>query len=83
MNKIEICEKYELDPSDILFLPSQFDECIAGVDYNNECIVYYSDKVIKCLMDIDKMDFEEANEYFSYNIQGSLGKGFPTYIGLI
>ena len=46
MNKIEICEKYELDPSDILFLPSQFDECIAGVDYNNECIVYYSDKVI-------------------------------------
>ena len=37
----------------------------------------------KCLMDIDKMDFEEANEYFSYNIQGSLGKGFPTYIGLI
>ena len=46
----------------------------------NACVVYYSDKVIETLMMEDGMSFEDASEHFSYNIQGSLGEGFPTYI---
>lgn len=80
MNTQQICDEYGLDPDTTLFLPEQFDDCLAGIDHMNECVVYYSDKVIECLMEVDGMDFETASEHFSYNIQGSLGEGFPTYI---
>ena len=76
----EICDSYGLDPDKTLFLPEQFHHCLAGVDYDNECVVYFSDMVIQSLMDVDGMDYETAEEHFSYNIKGSLGEGFPTYI---
>ena len=76
----KICDEHGLDPDFTLFLPEEFNHCLAGIDHMNACVVYYSDKVIECLMEVDEMDFEDACEHFSYNIQGSLGEGFPTYI---
>ena len=76
----KVCDEHGLDPEETLFLPEEFDHCLAGVDHLNACVVYFSDKVIQTLIDEEGLTFEDAMEHFSYNIQGSLGEGFPTYI---
>jgi hypothetical protein len=75
-----VCDEHGLDPEETFFLPKEFDHCLAGVDYLNACVVYFSDKVIETLVDVEGLSLEDAMEHFSYNIQGSLGEGFPTYI---
>ena len=81
MNREDLCDQFGLDVDTTLFLPERyFDECIAGVDSMNGCLVYYEHKVINCLIEHQEMDQEEAIGWFSFNMQGSLGEGFPTYI---
>tara|TARA_R110002167_G_scaffold352273_2_gene565158 strand:- start:92 stop:394 length:303 start_codon:yes stop_codon:yes gene_type:complete len=76
-----LCDEVGADPDVALFLPEgYFDACLAGYDTENACFVYYSDKVIECFVEHQDMDLEEAMEWFSYNVAGSKGDGFPTYI---
>lgn len=76
-----LCDNIGFDPDATYFLPEPyFDACIAGYDTLNCCLVYYSDKVIECFVEHQDMDLEEAMEWFSYNVAGSMGEGYPTYI---
>ena len=44
---------------------------------------YDRDKCIAILMERDGMDYEEAEEYFNFNVSGSwVGENTPVYISL-
>ena len=44
---------------------------------------YDRDKCIEILMERDGMDYEEAEEYFNFNVSGSwVGDNTPVYISL-
>jgi len=56
-----------------------FDEAIIGVSGNK--IVYSRMKCIQILMIRDKMTFEEADEFFDFNVEGAyVGKKTPIWV---
>jgi hypothetical protein len=61
-----------------------FDDAIIGVSrrYGNDPLVAYSrEKCINVLMKRDKMDRDEANEFFDFNVIGSyVGVGTPVFV---
>jgi hypothetical protein len=58
-----------------------FDDCIVGVESTGDIILVYSTQLIlEKLVKDSEMTWEEAIEYFDYNIQGSKGEGYPIYI---
>jgi hypothetical protein len=70
-------------PETILLEPATFDAAIIGVTerFGQEVTVCYDlEKVLKVLMD-DGMSYEEAVEYYEYNIVGAyLGEKTPTFL---
>lgn len=57
-----------------------FDRAIMGYDCHGR-VIYSIDTIIETLVERDGMDWEEASEYFSFNIEGSwLGEGTPIYM---
>lgn len=60
---------------------SNYEDCIIGEDYYGTRAVYDAEKVIKALMIFDSMTYDEALEYFDYNIAGAyVGEETPIYI---
>ncbi len=58
-----------------------FDDCIVGVESTGDTILVYSTQLIlEKLVKDSEMTWEEAIEFFDYNIQGSKGEGYPIYI---
>jgi len=61
-----------------------FDDAIIGLAsrINLGPVVAYSvEKIIEIMMDRDGMSYEEAYEFYSYNIVGSwVGEGTPVFI---
>jgi intein/homing endonuclease len=60
-----------------------FDEAILGVvqRMGESAICYDEDKVIEILMDRDEMTYEEAVEYFDFNIAGAwVGEFTPFFL---
>jgi hypothetical protein len=60
-----------------------FDEAIIGLgrQFNNEVVVYDEDKCLKILMDRDGMDYDEAQEFFEFNVVGAyVGAHTPIYV---
>jgi hypothetical protein len=60
-----------------------FDEAIIGLgrQFNSEVVVYDEDKCLQILMDRDGMDYEEAQEFFEFNVVGAyVGKHTPIYV---
>jgi hypothetical protein len=61
-----------------------FDEAIIGVGAicsNPEILIYDSNKCIKILMERDGMEYEEASEYFDFNVRGAyVGEGTPMFM---
>ena len=79
---IEELVEEELAPEGLLFADG-FDECIVGIHweaFNHEsCVFYDRDKMLKKLME-DDMSYEDALEYFDFNIAGGyVGKHTPIY----
>lgn len=63
----EIIEAYP----DMKFLSADgFDDALIGV--SGEKFVYSRVKCIEILMDRDGMSYEEASEYFDFNVEGSM-----------
>jgi len=64
-----------------------FDYAIAGMVERfglPPIIAYDKDKVLELLHERDGMTFEEAEEYYEYNIIGAwVGDGTPCYISLL
>lgn len=86
MNRREQLIDQYLDGEELfLFLdPEYFDEAIIGVAQNAQgmvAVAYSEPKIIELLIRHDKMDPDEAVEWFQFNILGSyLGENTPLYI---
>lgn len=74
----------ELDGTFLFLEPAAMDAAIVGLvsGCGKEPVVCYDrDKVIQVLMEQDGMAREEAEEFFSFNIEGAhLGDGTPMFI---
>jgi hypothetical protein len=80
MKRDEIAEIYP----ELMFLePGYFDKAILGVvnRINTIAVCYSEAKIIKILMKEDGMDYDEAVEFYQYNILGSwVGEYTPVYL---
>jgi len=59
-----------------------YDDCIVGIGsifpHTHSVLIYDVGKMIHSLVEKDGMDFEEAEEFFAYNIAGAyMGDGTP------
>ena len=61
-----------------------FDDAIIGIGSRcgqPDLIVYDADKALDILMDRDGMSYEEAQEFFSFNVEGAwVGEGTPIWL---
>ena len=61
----------------------RFDDCICGIVERHgmdALLLYDTNTMIEKLMDKDGMDYEEAVEYFDFNIKGAwMGEGTPCF----
>lgn len=58
-----------------------FDDALIGIDMFDYTAVYDNDKCIEILMKDSKMTFDEAQEYFEFNVLGShMGEFTPRFI---
>jgi hypothetical protein len=83
MDREELNE-YLTDENPNALFADGFDEAILGYTQrmNQPPLVAYSvDKIIEILMERDEMTYEEAMEYFDFNIGGGwVGEGTPIWI---
>ena len=73
---------YGDDEPDILFTEG-FDEAIAGTVWDGERtrVIYDTELILELLMGRSEMSYEEAVEYFDFNIAGSdMGVYTPLYL---
>jgi|TARA_R100000093_G_scaffold42290_1_gene22063 hypothetical protein len=64
--------------SDCTLKADGYDDCIVGID-SNQCLVYDMNKIIEKLS--KDMSYDDAVEYFHYNIEGAhVGDFTPKYI---
>ena len=80
MTRDEIAEHY---PELLVLNPKYFDKAILGVvnRINTVAVCYSESKIIEILMKEDGMDYDEAIEYYQYNILGSwVGEHTPVYL---
>ena len=81
MKRKDIEDLYSDDEPDILFADG-YDEAIAGVVWDGERtrVVYTTEKILSILME-DGMTYDEASEYFDFNVAGSyMGVYTPLYL---
>ena len=70
------------DAPDIVFADG-YDKAIAGVIWEGERtrVVYTTEKILAILMDRDAMTYDEASEFFDFNVAGShMGVYTPLYL---
>ena len=82
MNRKDIEDLYSDDEPEMLFADG-YDKAIAGVvwDGKRTRVVYKTEKILKILMDRDKMSYDEAAEYFDFNVAGAyMGVYTPLYM---
>ena len=81
MNRKDIEDLYGDDEPEILFADG-YDKAIAGVVWDGERtrVVYTTEEILKILME-DGMTYDEASEYFDFNVAGShMGVYTPLYL---
>ena len=82
MNRADIEDLYGDDEPNLMFADG-FDEAIAGVVWDGERtrVVYDTELILELLMGRSEMTYEEAVEYFDFNIAGShMGEYTPFYL---
>ena len=58
-----------------------YDDCIIGVSYEGNQLIYDSNKIMDVLIQKNGMSEDEALEFFEYNILGSyVGESTPIYV---
>ena len=76
----ELVESYDSE----MLIADGFDDAIIGVSERfgrSPIVAYDKDKCIQILMDRDGMDYEEAMEFFDFNVIGAwVGDGTPEFI---
>ena len=82
MNRKDIEDLYSDDEPDILFADG-FDKASVGVTWDGERtrVVYTTEDILKILMDRDGMTYDEAAEFFDFNVAGAhMGVYTPLYL---
>ena len=82
MKRKDIEDLYGDDEPNMLFADG-YDEAIAGVVWDGERtrVVYTTEEILKILMERDKMSYDEASEYFDFNVAGAyMGVYTPFYM---
>ena len=82
MNRKDIIDLYADDEPDIMFADG-YDKAIAGVVWDGERtrVVYETEGILGILMDRDNMSYDEASEFFDFNVAGSyMGVYTPFYM---
>ena len=82
MTREEIEDLYSDDEPDMLFTDG-YDEAILGTTWDGERtrVVYKVEEILNILMERDEMTYDEASEYFDFNIAGSnMGVYTPLYL---
>jgi len=72
-------------PDEELLSADGFEDCVIGVAYNKTTstynLVYSRSKCIDVLIKRDGMTFEEAVEYFDFNVEGAyMGEKTPIWV---
>jgi len=75
-------------PDAVFRIADGFDEAVLGMAYmwtesgvRSHVLCYDADRCVCILMDRDKMTREEAEEYFSFNVEDAyVGEGTPAFI---
>lgn len=58
-----------------------FDDAIIGIETNTHKVCYDIDKCLEILIERDGMSYEEAHEYFYYNVSAAyVGEFTPLWI---
>ena len=81
MNRKDIEDLYSDDEPEMLFADG-YDGAIEGVVWDGERtrVVYATEKILKIHMD-QGMSYDEASEYFDFNVAGSyMGVYTPLYL---
>jgi len=81
MNRKDIEDLYADDEPDIMFADG-YDSAIEGVVWDGERtrVVYRMESILEILMD-QGMTYDEASEYFDFNVAGShVGVYTPLYL---
>ena len=82
MTRDEIEDLYSTDEPEILFADG-YDKAILGTTWDGERtrVVYKVEEILNILMERDEMTYDEAAEYFDFNIAGSnMGVYTPLYL---
>ena len=82
MTRDEIEDLYSDDEPEILFADG-YDEAILGTTWDGERtrVGYKVEEMLNILMERDEMTYDEASEYFDFNIAGSnMGVYTPLYL---
>ena len=82
MNRKDIIDLYADDEPEILFADG-YDGAIEGVVWDGERtrVVYTTEEILKILMDRDNMTYDEASEYFDFNVaRAHVGVYTPLYL---
>ena len=77
--KETILENY---PDDVLLFADGFDDAIIGVatDFTEPRIIYSVSKCLNTLINKDGMTYDEAVEYFTFNVSGGwIGEQTPIW----
>jgi hypothetical protein len=83
-NWLEENQNVEEGEYDHLLKADGFDAAIIGVSEKigqSPCIAYDRDKCVEILIDTEHMSYEEAEEYFEYNVAGAyVGEFTPCFV---
>ena len=75
----ELKEKIASINEDALFADG-FDSCLIGYDSLGRC-AYSADMIVQTLMERDDMSYEDALEFYGFNIEGAyVGEFTPIYL---
>jgi hypothetical protein len=78
---IDLQSIYDKYPDEEFIIADGYDSAIIGVEDSKMIIVYSTKKVLSILMEDEEMTYEDALEFFYYNIKGAhVGDKTPLFI---
>jgi len=81
--KIEEAIEELLSEDETILTADGFEEAFVGIgrQFGKPMAVYDRTKCIEILMENDGMDYEDAEEYFQYNVEGAwVGENTPIFL---
>lgn len=72
----KIIKKY---PQSTFIVANGLDDALIGV-YDEFTLVYSAKKIIEILMNEHEMSYDEAIEYYTFNILSAKGENYPIYV---